>query len=107
MSDGTGPGAEGRTDLRSSRRLVVSTPTEEQAAANRGRRPHVPVEQPSLVDRVFSRGLLSAALTVLVLLVAIGIFLLWQSRHAFAQEGLSFFTRSEFNIFSNPLKWAF
>lgn len=104
MSSRTGSGAKGRTEVRTRSGGAGSPPAEEPIEVNGKHRPHTPVERPSLVDRVFSRSLLSAALIVLVLLVAIGLFLLWQSRHAFAQAGFSFFTRSEFNVFSKPPK---
>jgi phosphate transport system permease protein len=69
-----------------------------------GRQRRVAVEQPSLADRMFSRGLLGSGVVVFVLLAAIGIFLLWQSRHAFAESGFSFFGRVEFNVFTSPPK---
>ena len=72
------------------------------AAAPAGRAKKVAAEQPGWADQLFSRGLLSSGLVVLVLLAAIGIFLLWQSRHAFAVEGWSFFSRVGFDYLSSP-----
>jgi phosphate transport system permease protein len=48
----------------------------------------------TITDRIFDRVAMAAGITVLVLLTLVGIFLLWQSRHALAQEGWGFFTRS-------------
>jgi phosphate transport system permease protein len=74
------------------------------APGGTGRRRRVAEEQPSFADRLFGRGLLSSGLVVFILLAAIGIFLLWQSRHAFAESGWSFFGRVQFNVFANPPK---
>lgn len=75
-----------------------------EARAGGARTPRVAVDRPSLGDRLFRRGLLSSGLVVLVLLAAIGLFLLWQSRHAFAESGLSFFSRAQFNTYVTPPK---
>lgn len=47
--------------------------------------------QPGRVDRIFDRVSLAAGTTVLFLLSIIGVFLLYQSRHALARMGWSFF----------------
>jgi phosphate transport system permease protein len=60
--------------------------------AGRTRRPLT--DEPGRADRVFDRMTLGAGITVLVVLTLVGIFLLWQSRHAFAEVGWSFFTTS-------------
>ncbi len=60
-----------------------------EAKHTRTRREILP--QPGRVDRMFDRVTLAAGLTVLFLLTIIGIFLLFQSRHAFARMGWSFF----------------
>ena len=89
---------------------VVASPAESGAPGGParseaiGRAPRFAVERPSLADRLFRGGLLSSGLAVLVLLAAIGLFLLWQSRHAFGEAGFSFFSRAGFNPFSSPPK---
>jgi len=50
------------------------------------------VDQPSRVDRLFDLFTLGAGVTVLVLLTLVGVFLLWQGRHAWAYAGWRFFT---------------
>jgi phosphate transport system permease protein len=71
--------------------LAVGAPgTLGHAGAGRHRR--VLMDEPGRVDRNFNRVTLGAGVTVLVVLTLVGIFLLWQSRHAFAQVGWSFFT---------------
>jgi phosphate transport system permease protein len=50
------------------------------------------VDKPSQVDRVFDLITLGAGVTVLVLLTLVGVFLLWQGRHAWAYAGWRFFT---------------
>ena len=104
MSDKTGVPAEGHADGWDGHPQASATAVAEPLDDGYTRTPRVPQEQPSLVDRLFSRGLLSAGLVVLVLLAAIGVFLLWQSRHAFAEAGFSFFTNWQFNVFSHPPK---
>ena len=58
----------------------------------RGRTKRVLFEHPSRVDRVFDRVTLASGLTVLVILTVVGVFLLYQGRHAWSQMGWSFFT---------------
>ncbi|MGH9091376.1 MAG: phosphate ABC transporter permease subunit PstC [Acidimicrobiales bacterium] len=71
--------------------LAVGTPgAAGRAGAGRTRR--VLMDEPGQVDRIFNRVTMAAGVTVLVVLTLVGIFLLWQSRHAFAQVGWSFFT---------------
>lgn len=50
------------------------------------------VDQPGRADRLFDLFTLGAGVTVLVLLTLVGVFLLWQGRHAWAYAGWSFFT---------------
>ena len=52
------------------------------------------VDKPSRADRLFDLTTLGAGLTVLVLLTLVGVFLLWQGRHAWAYAGWNFFTTS-------------
>ena len=61
-------------------------------APGAGRTKRVITERPTRADRIFDRFTLSAGVTVLVLLTLVGVFLLWQGRHAWAHAGLSFFT---------------
>lgn len=61
-----------------------------QPGAGRTRREIL--RQPGRVDRMFDRFTLAAGLTVLFLLTLIGVFLLYQSRHALSEAGWSFFT---------------
>ena len=60
--------------------------------AGGGRTRRVLMDEPGQVDRIFNRVTMAAGVTVLVVLTLVGIFLLWQSRHAFAEVGWSFFT---------------
>jgi phosphate transport system permease protein len=62
------------------------------------------LRQPGRVDRWFDRFTLAAGVTVLVLLTIIGLFLLYQSRHALSQEGTSFFTRIAWQVNTYPPK---
>jgi phosphate transport system permease protein len=48
--------------------------------------------QPGRADRIFDRVTLASGIAVLVILALVGFFLLWQGRHAWSQEGFSFFT---------------
>ncbi len=48
----------------------------------------------SRVDRIFDRMTLSSGIAVLVILTVVGVFLLYQSRHAWSQMGWAFFTTS-------------
>jgi phosphate transport system permease protein len=57
-----------------------------------GRTKRVLFEHPSRVDRVFDRMTLASGLTVLIILTVVGVFLLYQGRHAWSQMGWSFFT---------------
>jgi phosphate transport system permease protein len=56
------------------------------------RTPRVIVDTPSRSDRLFDLTTLGAGLLVLVLLTLVGVFLLWQGRHAWAYAGWHFFT---------------
>jgi phosphate transport system permease protein len=67
-----------------------------------GRTRRVVLPQPGRVDRIFDRVTLIAGLTVLFILALIGAFLLYQSRHAFAEEGWAFFTRSAWRTSTYP-----
>ena len=70
-----------------------------------GRKPRVVVEVPSRTDRWFDRITLAAGLSVLVLLVLVGVFLLLRSRTAFAESGvLSFLTHSEWRTDVHPAR---
>jgi phosphate transport system permease protein len=60
------------------------------------------VDVPGRADRLFARVTLASGLLVLVLLTLVGIFLLWQSRHAFAESGWSFFTRVSWDTTTHP-----
>ena len=55
------------------------------------------VDTPSRADRLFDLTTLAAGVTVLVLLTLVGIFLLWQGRHAWAYAGWRFFTTTEWS----------
>ena len=68
--------------------------------AGRTRREILP--QPGRADRIFDRVTMSAGIAVLVILTMVGIFLLWQSRHAFATMGWSFFTTTVWRTNVNP-----
>jgi phosphate transport system permease protein len=59
---------------------------------NGGRTKRVLFEQPSRVDRLFDRVTFASGMTVLVILTIVGVFLLYQGRHAWAHMGWSFFT---------------
>jgi phosphate transport system permease protein len=71
---------------------------------SRGRTPRVIVDRPGRADRVFARLTLGSGLLVLVLLTLVGIFLLWQSRHALSESGWSFFTRVSWDTTSHPAR---
>lgn len=60
------------------------------------------VPQPGPVDRIFDRVTLAAGISVLLILTLIGIFLAYQSRHAFARMGLKFFTTSAWRTNEYP-----
>src|ERR1700728_4801590 len=59
-------------------------------AGGRARTPRIIVDRPGRADRVFGR------------LTLVGVFLLGQSRHAFAESGWSFFTRVSWNTTTHP-----
>lgn len=63
------------------------------AKITRTRRPLL--DEPGRADRVFNKVTLASGVTVLVLMGVVGVFLLYQSRHAFASAGWSFFTITE------------
>jgi phosphate transport system permease protein len=60
------------------------------------------VDRPGRADRIFARMTLGSGLLVLVLLTLVGVFLLWQARHALSESGWSFFTRIEWNSSARP-----
>ena len=62
------------------------------------------VDVPGRADRVFAGLTMGAGLLVLVLLTLVGIFLLWQSRHALQESGWSFFTRVSWDTTSRPAR---
>jgi phosphate transport system permease protein len=62
------------------------------------------LRQPGRVDRLFDRFTLVAGVTVLVIMTLIGVFLFYQSRHALAKEGTSFFTRIAWQVSVYPPK---
>jgi phosphate transport system permease protein len=69
----------------------VTVPTlEGSPGPTRTRR--VIVDKPGRADRLFDLITGGAGVTVLVLLTLVGVFLLWQGRHAWAYAGWSFFT---------------
>ncbi|HXA73199.1 MAG TPA: phosphate ABC transporter permease subunit PstC [Acidimicrobiales bacterium] len=55
------------------------------------------VDKPSRSDRLFDLTTLGAGLLVLVLLTLVGVFLLYQGRHAWAYAGWHFFTTTEWS----------
>jgi phosphate transport system permease protein len=59
-------------------------------------------DRPGRIDRLFDRITLSAGLLVLVILALVGIFLLFQARHALAESGWSFFTRTVWRTDLHP-----
>jgi phosphate transport system permease protein len=67
-----------------------------------GRTPRTLTDVPGRADRVFQATTMAAGLLVLLLLTLVGSFLLWQSRHALAESGWSFFTRVTWNTTSHP-----
>jgi phosphate transport system permease protein len=69
-----------------------------------GRVPRVVIDRPGRADRIFQRLTLSSGLLVLILLTLVGVFLLWQSRHALSESGWSFFTRVSWNTTSHPAR---
>ena len=69
--------------------LTVPTVTGTPGA---GRTRRAVTDKPSRVICLFDLVTLLARVTVLVLLTLVGVFLLWQSRHAWAYSGFSFFT---------------
>ncbi len=50
------------------------------------------MSQPGRADRIFDRMTLGAGAAVLVIMTVVGVFLLYQGRHAWSQMGWSFFT---------------
>jgi len=60
-------------------------------------------DEPTTVDKAFNRVTLAAGLFVLVLLLVVGFFLLWQSRQAIEVTGIwSFLTRIEWRTDVTP-----
>jgi phosphate transport system permease protein len=66
--------------------------------------PRLIIDTPGRADRLFSSLTLGSGLLVLALLTLVGIFLLWQSRHAYSESGWSFFTRVSWNTTTHPPK---
>ena len=66
--------------------------------AGSGRTKRLVHEDPSQVDRWFDRATLGSGLTVLLVLTVVGIFLLYQGRHAWSQMGWSFFTTEIWHV---------
>ena len=50
--------------------------------------------EPSRADRIFDRLTLGSGIAVLVILAVVGVFLLFQGRHAWSEMGWAFFTTS-------------
>jgi phosphate transport system permease protein len=71
---------------------------------NTERRPRFAWDRPSRIDRIFDRLTLAAGVSVLAILFLVGVFLLWQSRHALAESGWTFFTRVGWNTYVHPPK---
>jgi phosphate transport system permease protein len=70
---------------------------------DRERTPRVVADDPSVVDRWFNRITLGAGLSVLVLLVLVGLYLLIRSQDAFSTTGVfKFLTRSEWRTDVQP-----
>ncbi len=67
---------------------------EEPAPAPKARQPRIVTEVPSQVDRWFNRITLASGITVLVLLLLVGVFLLVRSRYALDQVGIIHFLTS-------------
>jgi phosphate transport system permease protein len=55
------------------------------------------VDKPGRADRLFDLITLGSGVLVLVLLTLVGVFLLWQGRHAWAYAGWRFFTTTEWS----------
>lgn len=66
------------------------------------RTPRIVHDEPSRVDRVFNRVTFAAGMTVLVLLVLVGLYLLIRSNQALSDQGLGFFTRDEWRTDVQP-----
>jgi phosphate transport system permease protein len=66
------------------------------------RLPRLAWDRPSRIDRIFDRLTLAAGVSVLVILFLVGVFLLWQSRHALAESGWTYFTRVGWNTYVHP-----
>jgi len=60
------------------------------------------VDEPTRIDRVFGAVTAGAAITVLVLLCLVGLFLLIRSRPALESEGFSFFTQTDWQPDGDP-----
>ena len=67
-----------------------------------GRTKRIMHDRPGRIDRLFDRVTLLAGLFVLVILALVGIFLLFQARHALAESGWSFFTRTVWRTDLHP-----
>jgi phosphate transport system permease protein len=61
-------------------------------------------DEPGRADRLFDKVTLGSGIAVLVVLTLVGVFLLWQSRHAFAQAGWSFFTTTVWRTNTHPVE---
>jgi phosphate transport system permease protein len=74
--------------------LTVTAPT---PASGPVRTRRTIVDAPSRADRLFDLTTLGAGLMVLILLTLVGVFLLWQGRHAWAYAGWHFFTTTQWS----------
>jgi phosphate transport system permease protein len=62
------------------------------AGPGAGRTKRLVHEHPSQADRIFDRMTLASGITVLVVLTVVGVFLFYQGRHTWSEQGWSFFT---------------
>jgi phosphate transport system permease protein len=60
-------------------------------------------DEPGKADRLFDKVTLASGVAVLVILTLVGVFLLLQSRHAFAQAGWSFFSNTVWRTNTHPV----
>lgn len=74
---------------------VVEAPAPETAPADRTHQRRVIVDKPAPVDRWFDRITLASGITVLLLLVLVGVFLLQRSREALGTTGIWNFLTTE------------
>jgi phosphate transport system permease protein len=80
--------------------LTAAPPSEPE---RRARVPRLVHDEPSRADRTFNRVTLAAGISVLVLLVLVGVFLLAQSHNALQESGfLKFLTRTDWRTDVHP-----